>query len=416
MGKKKLYQIVDSVNHGSVGKIAESIGAAALCAGWESIIAYGRSYKESSSNVYRIGNRFDRNKHVVGARLFGMNGLLSTIATKKLIVNIKDQNPDLIHLHNLHGYFLNYEVLINFLAISKIPLVWTIHDCWSFTGHCPHFDHINCNKWKNECYSCPQIGEYPKTYIDRSRFHFLKKKELYQKIDRLTIVSVSKWMDSLLSYSILSKFNHLQIYSGIDLNVFKPKVDYNGFYDKYPHYKDKRLFLSVSSHWFLKKGFFDLISFSKLLKPDEVLILIGPLPKIDMELSDNLVLINYIEGSELIEYYSHADVYLNLSYEESFGLTTIEAMACGTPAVVYDCTALKESIDFNTGISVPKGNLIELRRAIDLILYRRETHDFFTHCIKRVHDLFCRQSNAHTYIDLFESLLTEKQSNELSDL
>jgi glycosyltransferase involved in cell wall biosynthesis len=416
MSKKKLYQIVDSLNHGSVGKIAESIGAAAISHGWESIIAFGRSYNKSSSISYRIGNRFDVYRHVIGARLFGINGLCSTSATKNLIVNIKNNSPDLIHLHNLHGYFLNYEILFNFLADSKIPVVWTLHDCWSFTGHCAHFDFINCNKWENECFSCPQLGDYPKTYIDRSRFHFLKKKELYDKMDkRLTIVSVSKWMDSLLSYSILRKFNHLQIYSGIDLNVFKPKVDYIGFYDKYPQYRNKRLFLSVSSQWIQKKGFFDLLSFSKLLKPDELLILIGPLSKIDFELSENLVVINYIESSELIEYYSHADVYLNLSYEESFGLTSIEAMSCGTPVVAYDSTALKESIDFNTGISVPKGNLIEIRGAIDLILYRHKTHDYFSHCIKRVKELFCRQSSSDSYINLFE-LILKNNSNEVSDL
>ncbi len=416
MSKKKLYQIVDSLNHGSVGKIAESIGAAAISHGWESIIAFGRSYNKSSSISYRIGNRFDVYRHVIGARLFGINGLCSTSATKNLIVNIKDNSPDLIHLHNLHGYFLNYEILFNFLADSKIPVVWTLHDCWSFTGHCAHFDFINCNKWKNECFSCPQLGDYPKSYIDRSRFHFLKKKGLYDKMDnRLTIVSVSKWMDSLLSYSILRKFNHLQIYSGIDLNVFKPKVDYNGFYDKYPQYRNKRLFLSVSSQWIQKKGFFDLLSFSKLLKPDELLILIGPLSKIDFELSENLVVINYIESSELIEYYSHADVYLNLSYEESFGLTSIEAMSCGTPVVAYDSTALRESIDVNTGISVPRGNLIEIREAIDLILYRGNTHDYFSHCIKRVKELFCRQSSSNSYINLFE-LILKNNSNEVSDL
>ena len=200
----KLLQICVEGNRGSTGRLAESIGEEVLKNGWESFIAYGRFRRPSKSKLYKIGNFVDILFHALLTRILDRHGLGSVRATKKLINFIQQVNPDVIHLHHLHGYYVNIEVLFSYLANSNIPLIWTFHDCWSMTGHCTHFSHIDCDRWKSYCYKCPQKMEYPSSFFaDRSKMNYELKKELFSSVKKLTIVSVSNWLDNIVSISFL---------------------------------------------------------------------------------------------------------------------------------------------------------------------------------------------------------------------
>ena len=189
-----LLQINETVNSGSHGVIAEGIGQSVIEKGWDSAIAYGRWSNASKSKLIKIGSLFDVIEHGLESRVFDNHGLASRNATRALIRKIRVFNPDIIHLHNIHGYYLNYCFLFEYLNSVSTPVVWTVHDCWAFTGHCSHFVSAGCEKWRTGCYDCELIHSYPKSFVDKSRRNYELKKTLFCSNNNLHIVAVSDWL------------------------------------------------------------------------------------------------------------------------------------------------------------------------------------------------------------------------------
>jgi putative colanic acid biosynthesis glycosyltransferase len=220
----KVLQINTTKNTSSTGHIAEDIGKKVIEQGYSSCIAFGRSSNPGPSVPIKIGNTLDQGLHVLFTRIFDTHGFHSTIATKKLINQIESIDPDIIHLHNLHGYYLNIKILFEYLAKISKPIVWTLHDCWPYTGHCCYYNRINCLKWKTECKSCNLSWLYPQSIIfDNSRNNFRNKKYFFNLPDNLHLTSVSKWLGSQIKQSFLKYRPLTIIYNGVDLSVFKPK-------------------------------------------------------------------------------------------------------------------------------------------------------------------------------------------------
>ena len=204
---KKLLQINSVINYSSTGRIAEELGQGAIARGWESYVAFGRHERPSKSKLFKIGSDLDIKFHVLRTRLFDSHGLGSSKSTAQLVENIKIIKPDIIHLNNLHGYYLNIQVLFDFLAKVNIPIIWTLYDCWPFTGHCTYFDFVGCDKWKSECFNCPQLNQYPASYfLDRSKQNYQLKKNLFTSVDNLTIISNSNWLKNLIKQSYLKNY------------------------------------------------------------------------------------------------------------------------------------------------------------------------------------------------------------------
>ena len=241
----KLLQINTSLNTSSTGKIVNQIGDMCIKNGDESYIMYSGRYSSSISKsiTYKIGTRLDFYLHAFITRVFDNHGFASNRATKKMLKNIEIIKPDVIHLHNLHGYYLNVEILFQYLQTSKAKIVWTLHDCWSFTGHCSHFDYVGCVKWMTACNNCPQKTSYPSSLIlDNSEMNFENKKKLFNSIDisNMTIVPVSKWLKTKVEKSFLKSFNSRVINNGIDLNEYNEDyyvVIENLIYLKYGEWK-----------------------------------------------------------------------------------------------------------------------------------------------------------------------------------
>ncbi|HBT84778.1 MAG TPA: glycosyl transferase [Porphyromonadaceae bacterium] len=401
---KIVLQLNTVINSGSTGRIAEEIGEMSMKVGWDSYIAYGRNERPSASKLIRIGNEKDIKLHGLQTRLFDRHGLASKAATSKLIEKIKEIKPNIIHLHNIHGYYLNYEILFEFLIIANIPVVWTLHDCWPITGHCSYFSFIGCEKWKTQCYECPQKTSYPASYfIDRSKKNFTLKKELFNSLSNLTLVPVSKWLSNILSESFLQNYPIKVINNGIDTEAFKPSESIE-FRAKYGLEK-KILLLGVATSWSLRKGLKDYIELSKELDADCQIVLVGLTKKQIGLLPMNIIGIERTESVEkLANLYSSADIVLNLSYEETFGLTTVEGFACGTPGIVYNATASPELIDSSTGIVVEPGDIAGLIEAINEIKQYGK-HYYSEACVNRAHDLYNKENKYKEYIDLYESLL-----------
>ena len=392
----KLLQINVVSNILSTGKIAEDIAKVAIVKGWESFIAYGRGSKPGVSTEIRIGNNLDIYKHYVYHRIFDKEGLGSVKATQKLIFRIKNINPDIIQLHNIHDHYIKYPILFQFLKDFNRTVVWVQHDCWAFTGGCMYFDQIACNKWQTTCDNCPikkSIGK------NRSKEHFLLKRELLDSIDSLTFVPVSFWLGDLMRKSVQNHRLIKVIHNGIDINLFKISSKL-GNKDEYFH------ILGVAAVWSSRKGFDDFIHLRQLLPDRYKITLVGLSQKQISKLPTGICGISRTTNvQELVKLYNDADVFVNPTYSDNFPTTNIEALACGTPVITYNTGGSPEAIDEKTGIVVPQGDVYALAEAIKHMAVNPLSSD---ECRKRAEEHFDKEKCFSKYISLYEELLENK--------
>lgn len=401
-----LLQINLSANWGSHGKIAAQIGDVAISHGWESYIAYGRACNPCSSKLIKIGGQWDIYEHLIETRLFDNHGLASRRATKKFIKQIDELKPDIIHLHNIHGYYLNYRILFEYLQGLSIPVVWTLHDFWAVTGHCGHFIQANCNKWKTGCYDCPQSKtEYPTSlFSDRSKNNYLEKRELFTSLKNLSIVTVSQWVKNMIDESFFKDIPSQVIYNGLDLNIFQPTK--SSLKNKLGIPDDKPIVLGVASVWAEHRGLKHFVELSK--DNTYQIVLIGIKDNQRESLPSNIITIpRTSDQKELAEYYSIADVYANPTYLETLSMTNIEAQACGTPVVTFRSGGAPETVAESTGIVVEQGNESAMHEAI-LQLIREGKNKYSEACVRRASDLFDMHDRYNDYFALYQNLLNNE--------
>lgn len=404
--QRTLVQINMTANWGSSGRIAEQIGDIAQKINWDSYIVYGRYANDSKSNLIKIGSRFAIYNNALAARLFDCEGLTAKRSTLQLIKKLQEVKPDIIHLHNIHGYYINYPILFSFLKDYKAPVVWTLHDCWPFTGHCSYFDLAECVKWKTECNHCPQKGEYPKSYMDFSHRNFNLKKEVFTSCDNLTIVPVSYWLENLVKESFWKGYKTKMIHNGIDTDMFSVRNNANEMWAKYG-ITAKYVILGVASPFNKRKGYPDFISLSHMLPEEYCIVMVGLNAEQKKNLPGNIIGIERTQDvSELASLYSCADVFVNLTYEDNFPTTNLEAMACGTPVITYNTGGSPELLDDATGIVVKKGNLKEARDAIAAICSKGKS-EYVNACRNRAVQFFNNKDRFREYIDLYNELLAK---------
>lgn len=399
-----LLQINVVVNSGSTGRIAEEIGQVAIANGWMSFIAYGRNDRPSKSNLIKIGSNFDIKLHGLQTRLFDRHGLGSVNSTKKLIDQIEAIKPDIIHIHNLHGYYINIAILFKYLASRNFPIVWTFHDCWPITGHCSHFDFIGCNKWKTKCFKCPQKKEYPASYgIDRSEKNYQLKKEIFNSLKSLTIVTVSNWLHKIINQSFLKNIPSKVINNGIDTELFKPRSNMK-LQAKYS-LAGKFIILGVASTWSPRKGLSDFVKLSKEIDSSIMIILIGLNNTQIKYLPSNIIGISRTENTyELADFYSLADVYINPTWEDNFPTTNLEALACGTPLVTFNTGGSIESVSQETGFIVEKGDIKGLSQAIETVKRNGKEH-YSSACRERALKLYDKNDRYKDYLNIYNQYI-----------
>lgn len=399
----KVLQINSVCGIGSTGRITTDIHNILIEQGHDSYIAYGRDLPKNCDNTIKIGTKFDNYSHITKTRILDRHGFGSIKATREFIKKIDKINPDIVHLHNIHGYYINIEILFNYLKKIDKPIIWTLHDCWAFTGHCSHFDYIGCNKWQTECYECPQKGSYPKSMLaDRSRENHRLKKELFIGLNNLTIVTPSKWLGDLVKESFLKEYPIKVINNGIDLEIFKPTE--SNFREKYD-IQDKFIILGVATSWGKSKGIDYFIELSKLISEDEIVVMVGLKDKQMKDLPTDIIGIPRTNSAKkLAEIYSDADVFVNPTLQEVLGLTNIEALACGTPVITFDTGGSPECIDETCGIVVEKDNLEGLVDSIEIIKDRGKA-SYYNNCINRSNKLYNYKERFNDYVNLYKERL-----------
>lgn len=361
----------------STGRICTDLAKVLEAQGHEVRIAYGRGCVPDQFQKYavRVGSDLDVMLHGVKARLIDAAGFGSTYATKRFIKWVRDYDPDIIHLHNIHGYYINVEILFNYLSESKKPVVWTLHDCWAFTGHCTHFTYTRCEKWKTGCYNCPQKSRYPASYIsDRSKHNWEHKKILFTDIDKMTLVTPSRWLAGLVQESFINMYPVEVIPNGIDTNVFRhTQSDFRARHGA----ENERIVLGVASVWDERKGLSDFIRLSTMLDSNYRIVLVGLSKKQLRNLPQNIIGIARTNNTkEIAEIYSAANVFVNPTYEDNYPTTNLESMACGTPVITYKTGGSPEIIEKCGGRIVDRGNLDGIIKAIQDIISNPIKMDF----------------------------------------
>ncbi len=348
----------------STGNVAVGICETLQEMGHRTLLCYSRGNPPRAVPGYRIGNRVDKWLHGIGARLLDRSGFFSRRATRRLIRQLELYKPDIVHLHNLHGYYLDVRTLFAWLAKANLPVVWTLHDCWPFTGHCAYYSMAKCSRWHSGCGHCPQRHAYPQSLLlDQSARNWQEKRTAFLSVPNLTLVTPSVWMGQEASRSFLGKRPLRVIPNGIDLNDFRPCEEPDLVADVAKRYgletlKGRRMLLSVASTWEPRKGLDDLIALAPLLREDLMIVAVGLSPSQRQNLPDNLLGLPRTQTvRELRALYTAADLCLSLSHEETQGLTLLEALACGTQVLCYDATALPETVTDEVGEVAPEYDL-----------------------------------------------------------
>lgn len=351
---------------GSTGRICLEQALQYEKDGYDVRIAYGRDQCVSQDflpKLYKIGTSLDFRLHALATRLCDAHGFCSRSATKKFLIWADKFDPDLLWLHNIHGYYLNVEMLFNWIkSRPQMKVYWTLHDGWAFTGHCACFNAVGCEKWKTRCYDCVQKKEYPSSLIlDNSTRNYKRKKTAFTGVNDMTLITPSGWLADRVSQSFLKEYPTEVHYNTVDKNIFKPTP--GNFREEYG-LQNKIIILGVANVWQECKGLYDFIALSKMLPDEYVIILVGVSAEQRKMLPKNIIGISRTNSTkELAMIYSTSDIFANPSKEETFGLTTLEAACCGTSTVVYKGTACEEIAEKIGGLSI-EPNVNALYQAI----------------------------------------------------
>ena len=339
----------------------QEIGELAIANGWDSYIAYsgGRDgIKPCRSKLIPVGGKLSVALHGIWTRMTDRHGLASVIATRRFVRKIKELQPDIIHIHNIHGYFLNYKILFEYLSTADIPVVWTVHDCWLYTGHCNHYARVGCNKWMTQCEKCPQLSSFPASMlVDSSSRNFNDKRRLFTSVDDMTIVTVSDWMREEMRRSFLKDCQFKVVHNGVDLNVFNVGADSSEVRERYG-LGDKHLILGVTSIWCREKGWDDFMELATMINEDEAIVLVGVTQEQMRKLPHNVTGIPRTENvAQLAALYSAATALVNPTWQDNYPTVNLESIACGTPVITYRTGGSVESVCEDTGYVVEQGDV-----------------------------------------------------------
>lgn len=350
------YLFINSVaGFGSTGRIAAETCRELMTQGHRCVLAFGRDKANCDDiETVQIGSPLDCKIHAVRNRVLDDHGFGSKAATEKFLRWVREYDPDVIWLHNVHGYYIHIGLLFDYLKKCGKKILWTLHDCWSFTGHCAYFDFVRCEKWKTGCHHCPQKGSYPASMlVDNSRTNFEKKKALFTGIPNLKLIVPSYWLESRVKQSFLHEYAVEVVYNSINREIFKPTP--GNFRERYG-LQDQKILLGVASVWDERKGLKDFLALSQMLDDTCRIVLIGLSAGQIESLPRNILGLPRTNSmQELAEAYTAADLFINPSTEETFGMTAMEARACGTEAIVYKNTACEEIVNQFGGIAVEWG-------------------------------------------------------------
>lgn len=396
-------------NYGSTGSIAAGINRAARAQlGWDTYLAYPESANCKPQDEHSIVIKSDlgwRMNRVIG-RLTARNGMVGYFSTKRFLKKLKKLHPTVLHFHNLHNSYVHLPLLFRFIKKHDIRVVWTLHDCWAFTGHCPHFTMAACDKWKTQCHDCPSYKKYPESLFDDARRMHRLKKKWFSGVPHLTLVTPSHWLGRLVKQSFLRDYPLQVIHNGINLSVFRPTdSDFRAEYGIAPN---KKILLGVAFGWGERKGLDVFIELARRLDPDEYqIVLVGTNELVDAQLPKTIISIHRTQNQqELAKIYTAADLFVNPTREEVLGLVNIEALACGTPVLTFKTGGSPECIDPTCGSVVDCDDVDALEAEIIRICKEKP---YSAPACRTFASQFSQENRFEEYIQLYKGI--QRQNN-----
>lgn len=401
-----ILQINETCGTGSIGRTTSELAFALRERGIGSYVAYSTG-QSTFPDSYHIGTAIDKKVHAVLSRIFGLQGYYSIVSTYKLLHYMDKVKPDVVHLRNLHGNYINLKVLFRYLLKKDIAVIITLHDCWFYTGKCTYYVPANCKKWQKNCGNCPLLfidNVNPTLFFDRTSKCLEDKKRYLCSIRRLSVVGVSKWVAKEAEKSFLSDRNPISIYNWIDQSAFFPR-DITRKKDQM-HLDDKFVILMVTTGISPAKGLNVLLELTKLMDDTFQIIVVGK-NKDNYVLPSNILHINHTnDANELAEYYSLADVCVNTTKFETFGKVTAEALCCGTPVIVYNNTASPELVGERCGYVVnEEDGIIVIKKAIETIKKNGKAY-YSSYCVQFSLSNFDIKQGVSSYVNLYEKLMS----------
>lgn len=412
----KILQVNTVCGSGSVGRIVVDLYKIIEEAGGMPLVSYGRGLAPEGIQGFLIGNKPDFYRHVLRNFFCGESGFGSEKVTRKFIAWLKQEKPDVIHLHNIHGFYLQVELLFAYLKEAGIPVVWTLHDCWPFTGHCAYFDYVECSKWKTGCRDCEQHAKsYPYAiFKDNSIESYHRKRAAFCGVPNLWIVTPSKWLAELVRQSFLKEYPVEVIPNGIDLTQFKPTVSEQLM----EHFKplseigvEKKVILGVANIWEARKGLTYFERLAKELPENYQIVLVGVSQKQQKALQKQfgserfLALIRTENTKQLAALYTRADLYVNATLEDNFPTTNLEALACKTPVLTFETGGSGESLNEQCGKCVPKGDFEALKEAVLSMnaVKEQQQKQIRKACLVQA-EKYDKQKRFKTYLQLYDKI------------
>lgn len=405
----KMLQINVKIGSGSVGTIARDLYEGITQSGNECRFAFSRGTERDIplQDTIRIGNRLDTADHLIKTRLFGSTATYSKGATRAFLKQVDEYKPDIIHIHGLYGYYINMELLFDYIRENGIALVSTLHSCWDYTGHCCYFDYAQCDKWKEDCRHCPQIKSYPASlFFDRTSENLQRKSDYYHSIEHVVLISPSAWMNQLVDQSLLKDIPHEVIRNGIDLSVFH-KTEDNSYYKSLGLNNGKATILSVASIWDRRKGYEDLLEFAEYAQQFNVNVVAVGLSEEQMKSKpESLIGIRRTENvSQLIELYSNAAILFNPTHEDNYPTVNLESICCQTPVITYHTGGSPEALQNGT-----YGSVIETKDFDTLITVAKKVHSGeMQFCFDDLSS-FSKEQMVKKYLSVYNDLFSRKSS------
>lgn len=395
---------IASASTGGIGRLTRDISDVLNQKGISNYIAYGRGEIFDSERDYMFGSRTEILMHGALTRLTDKTGLYSKNGTLQLLKFLDHVKPNIIQLHNLHGYYLNYEILFQYIKRHNITTVWTLHDCWAYTGHCTHYTFVRCDQWKSQCYRCTQQRRYPTCWFKGNvKENYERKRRAFTGVENLTLVTPSKWLADQTKYSFLKGYETKVINNGIDLKLFrvKGKTDISKY-----HIPDKKIVLGLASTWGDRKGESDFIRLAAMLPPEYIVVMVGLSSQKIKKLPSNVIGIEHTENVEdLVDIYNTAEIFLNLTYEDNFPTTNLEAMACGTSVLTYRTGGSPESITKEVGYVVPVGDVQAVR---NIVVAHRKNHQTILACRENALK-YDKNDRFNEYVELYTHLKSKQE-------
>lgn len=389
---------VNSVCCGSHGGIVADLRHAAQAAGYDPIVAYARWGADPDARCVRIGGQLDIAAHGLLSRALDGHGFGSSKATRDFVRALEEMKPALLHLHNLHGYYINIEILFDYIRRSGIPTLWTLHDCWAFTGHCSHFVRAGCDKWKTQCHACPLTREYPVSYgLDRSRSNYLRKKRAFTGLKNLRLAAPSRWLAEQASQSFLNDTPIDIVPNGVDLDVFSPP--------QRPAVKGRPLAIAVAAKFDARKGYADTLAAAQSLLGKADVTLVGLTAKQIAALPPGIQGVEKIsDRMTLADIYRRADILINTTYEDTYPTVNMEAIASGVPVVSYAVGGCVEQVTDGCGRLVRVGDVEGMARAaLDVLEENRAA--LRESCREYALGQFDRRRAASTYVGIYNDMV-----------